>query len=625
MWRLVVTLGVLGCDDGGLSGGRLSADTSADVSDGPVVDASVVDAGPGPDTALPDAGLDALLPDATAPLADAGPLDLAVPLPPKDAGPPDAALPPCPSAEPFDYACDLAVPESCPGGICLFGLCLGPVLDADRWAGCGDGACDRCEDAARCPVDCGEPPVFIGQKVYDPAVTMTVHVHGFSVVGEADFEAQVYGRTKGPGDIGGGVLAFAPGIPDGEVEPEAPNQLISVGYYGAVPADWLTPEQIAEVEALDHRTTDALRRYALIVGHFIRHRMALSGARHVNLLCHSMGCHVSRYLIEHDINRLASENVIVRWSTVAGVVAGARLAKLFDNPQVRQWAEALNLNTSDFVHMHPDHVMDVSARWDHRPHEANNPLFRGIAIHHLGATDPRVAATANLVRLLDLRNPADEPNDGIVHTADEHFHDQAEAVRFPTTDGRTLRPTLTTLHFDHELVKEDPGTGIIHAAALFHRRKVLISLREVELFNDLERDDGLDFENEGPPPAELAAEVAVRFDPYVRDTYGVEANVHHQLIEHRAPEVVRLAQGEVVDVNLPLFAGPVFDDMQALFLDLELLEVDNYNRFGVQESLFDPHERLALFRDQVALADQEILIENEMLRAVVQVEVFTLY
>ena len=77
--------------------------------------------------------------------------------------------------------------------------------------------------------------------------------------------------------------------------------------------------------------------------------------------------------------------------------------------------------------------------------------------------------------------------------------------------------------------------------------------------------------------------------------------------------------------DLVLYQGPLFDDMQSLWLGFELLEVDYYPRFEVWEWAFDIHERLLEFQGSVALEDGGLDLESEYARARLEVEVYDLY
>ena len=620
----------LGAADGATGGAADAADAAATGDATPASGADATDDGTA--GGLDAAPLDALS-DAAGALADAaadattavdgadGGADATATDAAADTGPaPDCAGAP----SPFDYACT-ADPTTCPGGICLLGMCLGPVLDQDRWADCGDGICAPCEGEQWCPVDCATPPAPVAKPLDAFDTTITVDIHGFSNQG-ADLASMVYGADKGCGGMIGALAAWGISRPCG-ADPAgetAPNQIARVEYYGTTPAPWLSPEDVAEIEAYPFSGGPwGLQRYALITAKWIRHKLDQSGATHVNVLCHSMGCLVTRMLIENDYEHLASEGRFVRWVSSAGVIAGARLARLFDNPAVQSGAEALGLELSDFILMNPDWVMDNAAHWDHQLHEGNNPLFAGMAIHHVCGTDPKIAEALG-VQLLDLDNPEDLPNDGILHTVDQYFHAQAPGASLVTPEGTVLASTRSTVHVDHMTVPDSEPTGLLSAAGLFHRRKVSIRAAEITLKDDLEA-EGLDFTNQGTPPAELAFEVEVRYDPYVKQTFGKDVLVSDSKLTDRTPEIMLQKEGETTTPDWPIFEGPVFDDMNALRLDWELLEVDWYPRFSIAEWPFDAHEALAAFHGPVPLEDADLIIENDKVRVVMRVRVHSLY
>ena len=529
----------------------------------------------------------------------------------------------CSTTTAFDYACDAAKPSTCPGGICAFNFCIGPKLDADRWKDCGDGVCGPCETAAGCPADCGTAPTLSGAKVYDGAKTITVWVHGFTNKKPDEVKKMTYGAVKGCGDLLENLALFGVKRPCGsgaDVE-KSPQHMVAVEYYGGVAPAWMTPQDIADVEAYPYdQGAKGLERYARIVAKFARWRMQISGATHVQFACHSMGCLITRHLVERDLEQLASKQQIVRWASNTGVIAGARLARLYDNPAIQQGATAIGLELSDFVLMNPDHVMDVTAAWDHKLYEANNPLFQGIWMHHSVATNPKIQQALG-IQLLDLNNPGDEPNDGIMYALDQYFWSQKASGVSKTSKGVALPSTRSYAYFDHMANPESLAAAVVSAAALFHGRKVRVVLEELELYDDLEADGPFDLKNQGPPPAEVAFEVAVRYDPWLKATYGKDVLVSEQRVAHRSAEVLVAEQGKVLKPEWVLYAGPVFDAQPSISLDLLLLEADWYPRFGVAEWPLDIHELLLAVKEVVPLKDHTFEAKNKLARAVIRVEI----
>ena len=172
---------------------------------------------------------------------------------------------------------------------------------------------------------CGDPAeIAQSQRALtpDPARTVTIQVHGWNLSGST--KDSTVGDDRGGGDIVDGIRKFS-SLPHGQTAPAAPNQIIATEYYGATFPSYYTAADEAEVKALK-----GIPRYALIVAKYARYVMQRSGADGINLTCHSMGCLISRYLIENDVGKLASEGRIKRWVSFAGVVNGAALADIDD-------------------------------------------------------------------------------------------------------------------------------------------------------------------------------------------------------------------------------------------------------------------------------------------------------
>ena len=370
------------------------------------------------------------------------------------------------------------------------------------------------------------PPTLTGAKVYDDDTTITVWLHGFTNIG-SKLATTVYGDQNGCGDVNTAFQTFGIDRPCGDTPQTEtlPNNVVSMEYYGEVPASWMSMQDIADIEQYPAQGgTTGLERYAVIAGKFIRHRMAISGATHVNLACHSMGCLISRYLIENDVEQLASQNVIVRWVTGSGVVAGARLARLYNNPQVQQVAAGIGLQLSDFVIMNPDYVQTYAAAWDHKLYEGNNPLLAGMLIHHVGATNPHIDQAAG-IQLLDLYNPTDDPNDGIMFTEDEYFHSQSSAASVQTPSGEVVSATHSYIYEEHQAVPGNIGFQTIAAAAMTGRRKVIVSLESISLKIDREFDLISELTEQGTAPAEVVVESSVSYDPYTMPAFHLSTPV----------------------------------------------------------------------------------------------------
>lgn len=354
---------------------------------------------------------------------------------------------------------------------------------------------------------------------------------------------------------------------------------------------------------------------------YIRHKLDQTGATHVNLACHSYGCLISRYMMENNLLGLAGENRFVRWFTSAGVIAGARLARLYDNDSVREVADLFGIGQGYFVVMNPDFVMDEAATWDHRIRAANSPYLGNMLIHHACGTDPRVAQALNIT-LLDLNNPGDEPNDGIMYTLDTYFHEQTDENAFMAADSSLVKPTHSYVYVDHMAVPDAESSVALAAATPFHGRKVVITLKEVELFDDLE---GSALTN--GPPAEIVVEHQVRYRPFLPDTFGRDPLISESLLKYRTPDMFPAIQTIKTYPEQTIFAGPIFDQMTSIWLKATLLEVDWYPRFDVREpaGVADTDDAVLTFEGQVDLTDHDFTVQNAQGRMVIGVDVIDLF
>jgi hypothetical protein len=498
---------------------------------------------------------------------------------------------------PETYACDPADASTCPGGICIVSWCVGQVVDAGWYATCGNGVCDPCETPATCPADCAPPPVLTGQKVYDDPKTISVWVHGFSNHSQSELAMTTYGAVTGCNDLGGALATYEPSVPCATSSPAndtAPNQAVGVDYYGAIPASWMSAQDVMEVEQypyLDGPT--GLQRYGLIVAKFIKWRLAYAGADYVNIACHSMGCLITRYLIENDLEQLASTQKIVRWETNAGVISGAQLSRLYDNPSVQMYAMAIGLGTtSDFALMNPAYVQQYAAAWDHQLWEGNNPLFGGILIHHVGATNPAVPQAAGLPLLdsIPTENPQGNPNDGIMFTFDEFFHSQSPAASVQTPSGMVVPATHSYEYIGHIDEPSSETAHMLMAAGLYHRRKVLVTLQSITLNRDFELHptDASTYTMTGSPPGEVVAETNVDYNSYTLPTFGTSATIHTDTIAYRSADMFQQIQATTLMPNQIIFEAPVFDGQTDFDLSATLTETDYYLRYGLQENMLAP-------------------------------------
>jgi len=161
---------------------------------------------------------------------------------------------------------------------------------------------------------------WLGASPYDPNKTVTVYVHGFDPHGYR--QSGIYGEDTQedffadiPSYLGLPTTAYAEDL-------NKSNLFAATTYYGDTPPEYYTAQDIADIDAVTQQYGGGIPRYALIVAKYAKHLMQRTGAQQVNFVSGSMGSLVVRWLIEKDLEALASTQKIARWLSVEGVVNG---------------------------------------------------------------------------------------------------------------------------------------------------------------------------------------------------------------------------------------------------------------------------------------------------------------
>lgn len=467
-------------------------------------------------------------------------------------------------------------------------------------------------------VACGSPADELGEAAGrssslfaapDPGKTVTIHVHGWNLSGAT--KTGTVGDDRGGGDAVDGIMRFS-GLPHGQKSPTAPNQIVATEYYGSTLPSYYTAADRAEVSALK-----GIPRYAAIVGKYARSVLARSGAEGVNLTCHSMGCLISRYLIENDVEHLVSDGKIRRWVSFAGVVGGAKLADIDKGRWLDAWARLLGLDLIDVEHMNRDWVEKNVAVYDHQRADGNNPAWSNVLVHHIVSTNPKIDRALSMP-LMDLFGYGGAPNDGIVLAEEMYLHEQQPSARWKTPSGALL-PVSTSHHFaDHFTISDQASAQAIAAATVVGSRRVRVSLSSITLLRDKEH---LFFDT---APAEIAVETKVRY-PYVAAIDPTNPLISETTMERRVAPVFQMAKGETKSPSLLLFDGPVFDAQTSVALDIRLAETDFYPAAGINENALSPAETLGRFTQEVPLSTGDYTVTTADARFTLRVVVESLY
>lgn len=404
----------------------------------------------------------------------------------------------------------------------------------------------------------------------DPARTATIYVDGFNPEGAA--LTGLFGGDRRLALIDSVAALIGCPVADGGAS-LAPNVIATTAYYGDTPPPYYTAADRTQLNEITAQWGGGVPRYALIVGKYVRHVLQRSGAQKVNLVSASFGSLIVRWLIEKDVEGLASEGRIARWLSLEGVIGG-------------NWAASRDdlADYLDFLQPLPIDVAHMGYSWVgaqlHMPRtEADHPLYAGILIGQVVSTDDGYNGSALSVLMSSYGQW--QPNDGVQAAPDARFVNVTPRSRL-----MGLPPTLAWFHDDHLSLKGDRAAWAQAAAFITQRRRVTVTMTSARVTNIHEAHDWFwDWR-----PAEVVLESRV-YSPAMESRWGVRDPVCTIGKEGGVAPLRRYnADGETQTFTHVIFDDFVLAEEASLRLSLKAREIDYDWRYGVVETAQTPYD-----------------------------------
>jgi len=421
------------------------------------------------------------------------------------------------------------------------------------------------------------PPKLVDlNKTHNPNETVTIYVHGFSGHGAGKTE-QIYGVDEHESFMDE-IPTFL-GLPtiNNPKDENKTNVFAATGYYGDTPPSYYTKQDIEDIKNITDEFGGGIPRYALIVAKYSKYLMHRTGAKQVNYVSGSMGALVTRYLIEKNLEGLASDKKIARWLTLEGVVNGnyaasnddlLKIVKLFEQPNI------------DVDHMSSEWIENNLATGRKI---ATSPYYKDILIGHETSTKDDLKEHA-LTWLL-VSNGQYQPNDSYQTVEDTYFHNVAEKSRFM---GQL--PTHSYFHENHLSVKNHKGVWAEIGTFLTSKKRVKITLTKAKI-NDIHESKGKWYEYRPSHPAEIVFSSKI-FSPEIKKRWKISNEISNVTIRGAVPGVVHYSyDGDEHTLNKVLFNDFVLEREDVLQVDLDIDEIDQDFRYGVYEKWWEGNGR----------------------------------
>jgi len=442
------------------------------------------------------------------------------------------------------------------------------------------------------PSSTSQIPVMQQEEVHKVRKTVTLYVHGY------DDKGVTYDTTYG-------YDAYDP-LLDRLVEltgfdtlltydPDTFSNIVTITpYYGTQAPDYYTTEDIADIERVTNEYGGGIPRYAMIIAKYVKHVMAISGAEYVNFVSASMGSLVTRWLIEKDVEHLASEKKIGKWYTLEGVIRGNKIAS---NEDLVKYANTFQEQPIDVTHMS---YAWIETYLHHPREEAASVFYQNIEI----AQESSTKADEPFGILMPKT-----PNDGYQAVVDTYF-----ATFLPQAKYKGKDPAHIYFYQTHLGLKKDDGAWASVATFLLSHKRVKIVLSQATV------DDIHEHTYHFNKEAEIVFESQV-FSPHIKELWNIDDAIDERMYDSGALPIHKYKKDHENKIfDQVLFDSYVLKETDTLVLQIAGYEIDQSVKYGVHDEL-GTKAKLGSARIDVALRNIEYTISAKDWSGIIKVEV----
>ncbi|MCH9739340.1 MAG: hypothetical protein K0U38_00660, partial [Epsilonproteobacteria bacterium] len=341
------------------------------------------------------------------------------------------------------------------------------------------------------------------------ATTVTIYVHGYQEEGykkEHDYGQKFYQNT-----FRSELIKFT-GLPTlGDYdENNFSNVITAVDYYGKDSPDYYTQQDSDDVSTVTEQYGGGIPRYALIVAKFAKQVLKESGAERVNIVSVSMGSLVTRWMIEKNIENLASDKKIEKWMSVEGVIRGNYALSVVGNSSI---INAFIERSYDTEHMTYQWIKENLTP---TPEIMPSPYYKDILVGQISLTDGK--QKESMLKYVLPFYGGFQPNDGFQLLKDTYFQSVEETL---------LAPSHTYVHKDHISVDESNSVFASISSFLEAKRRIRVTLVDATV-SDIH--ESISENNRG---SEIIFESRIASNK-AKERWGIEDDISERLYESGA-------------------------------------------------------------------------------------------
>ncbi len=344
----------------------------------------------------------------------------------------------------------------------------------------------------------------------------------------------------------------------------APNLVTECQYYGDIPPAYYTAQDLADLNQVTQQWGGGVPRYALIMAKFTREVLNRTGAAQANIAGGSFGGLISRYMIRHDLEGLASSGRIARWVTMEGVNNGSWSAS--NGLLTWLWAQ-FNTPNIDVSHMN---YSWIEANLNNPRDRMSDPIYGSLLVGHTSSTHDTANNGALTAALL--LGGVWEANDGVLMSSAGAF-----TSADPVAMYRNRLPTRTWHPVDHYNLSTYQGAWLTISAFLTSDLRVTVRATAIKM-HQLSEGGFLN-----PLPAEIALESSVT-SPLGRSQWSINDPMCSRDFTGGALPIYNISTTQQwIPIDQMVFDDFVMPGETDLELNFSTQELDWELRFGITE------------------------------------------
>jgi len=363
------------------------------------------------------------------------------------------------------------------------------------------------------------------------------------------------------------------------------NLISTVGYYGSEAPFYYSFIDETDLRRVTEEYGGGIPRYAMIVAKFASYLLEETQAQKVNIVSEGMGSLITRWMIEKNLENLASQKKIEKWMSIDGMIRGNYLLSQLDQLGTSSIRNTIQSFFPDSVETQQMKYTWIEEKLSKDRETMGSPYYSDILVGQISSTDA-TGSDVGFRTLLTLEGQF-QANNG---------YQLFEDTYFGTIDYAIQAPSHSYLHQDHITLLQSNALFANLSSFLEAKKRVRVTLVDVTV-NDIH--ESITADNQA---SEIVFESQV-FSPYAQSQWDMEEEAISEKLYESAvlPLYDYQENGESQTLNQIVFDDFVHSSETTLTLSIQGYEIDRNSNYNLNEEGITSKDSLGISNDSISL------------------------